>query len=274
MDPAERQEALLAAGVQPNPLVPLAANWAAPRGWKDGVFKQGAVVLAGDMLLEALDGDALARNELKARQEFRKQQRLKQMAMQKAMNTVDVQGAAGRGTPGQRMETKCGLILRREEELSSEKVGRVPQGAVLHILEVSKPTPEGLRRALVQDTWGKCKGWLTAVDVDGSSNLQPVREAQRQATGDETFRYDDDDRGSWLGGQQDMWREAHFPKHDSILGQQEKSAPKNMELKQMQRQRRQQKMTGSAGSKSVIQPGQGAPRASSAFRAARAMGAR
>ena len=58
MDPAERQEALLAAGVQPNPLVPLAANWAAPRGWKDGVFKQGAVVLAGDMLLEALDGDA------------------------------------------------------------------------------------------------------------------------------------------------------------------------------------------------------------------------
>ena len=205
--PSEREKALRAAGVEPNQIVPLAAAWAAPRGWEDGVFKQGAVVLAGDMLLEALNGDAIARQELKERQDRRRQQRLKQMAMQKAMNSINVQWQAGKGQPGRRMEAQQMLILRRTPELSSEKLGKVPKGAILHVLEMLPPTQDGVRRALVQDVWGKKSGWLTAVDVDGEANLGPVREAAQ--TDEES---EDLGRGEWLTGQQELWMERQFPK--------------------------------------------------------------
>ena len=110
------------------------------------------------------------------RQEFRKQQKLKQMAMQKAMNEVNVQWQAGRGTPGQAMLAKQALVLRRTPELTSEVVGKAPKDAHLHVLEMLRPNQDGVRRALVQDTWGKSSGWCTAVDVDGEANLVPARQ--------------------------------------------------------------------------------------------------
>ena len=264
--PSQRERALRAAGVEPNQIVPLAAAWAAPRGWEDGVFKQGAVVLAGDMLLEALDGDAIARQELKQRQERRRQQRLKQMAMQKAVNSINVQWQAGKGQPGRRMEAQQMLILRRTPELSSEKLGKVPKGAVLHVLEMLPPTQDGVRRALVQDTWGKKSGWLTAVDVDGEANLGPVRETAQM---DEEL--EDLGRGEWLTGQQELWNERQFPKHDSIQGQQEKDLAKRMSYKNMQQHQRQQTWSSAAGKKSVVESRPGG--AAGVFRAARAFGA-
>lgn len=206
--PDARDQMLRAVGVEPNPIVPLSHTWAAPRSWEDGVFKQGAVLLAGDMFLEALNGDALAHAELKQRQERRRQQRLKQMAMEKQMNNVNVQWAAGKGTPGRQMVTRKMCILRRTPELSSEKVGKVPGGATVFVLEMLKPNPEGLRRALVQDNMGKNSGWLTAVDVDGEAMLGPAPGAPAPAN------EMDSERDSWLKPefQADMWAEHHYPK--------------------------------------------------------------
>ena len=263
----ERHQRLRAAGVEPNPVRPLSDQWAAPRHWNDGVFKQGAVVLAGDMFLEALNGDALARQEVMARQEKRKQMRLKQLQMEQAMSKVDVQWAAGKGTPGRRLEAQRMCILRRTPELSSEKVGKVPKGAIVHVLEMLKPNEEGIRRALVQDTWGKKSGWLTAVDVDGEASLCPVREELPPRDDD-----DDGDRGEWLNQQTQHWIAHHFPKYDQIHGQQERSMQKHMQLKQYQKQQRQQTWSGAAGKKSVVEGRAGG--AGGAFRAARAMGAR
>jgi len=269
-NPAEREHALRAAGVEPNPLVPLAAAWAAPRGWKDGVYKQGAVLLAGDMFLEALNGDAIARCQLKERQEFRRNQRLKQMAMQKQMSKMDVQWQADKGMPGTQMETQQALVLRRTPELTSEKVGKVPQGAMVYVLEMLRPNEDGIRRALVQDAMGKNSGWLTALDVGGEANLKPVRPKGRMVEEE----YDEDDRGAWLQHevQKELWDNHQFPKFDHIRGQQEKSQPKNLQLKQIQRRQRQDKATGAAGKRSTIDPRAGG--AGGAFRAARAMGAR
>ena len=216
-NPSERDRQLRAVGVEPNPLVPLSHQWAAPRSWKDGVFKQGAVVLAGDMLLEALNGDAIAHAELKERQERRRQQRIRQMAMEKAQNSVDVQWQVGKGTPGRPMVAKRMCILRRTPDLSSEKVGKVPKGATIYVLEMQKPTPEGIRRALVQDTWGKSSGWLTAVDVDGEACLGPPAGPAAPpgfVEGCDAYEADDSDRSNWLKPefQHENWKAKQLPK--------------------------------------------------------------
>ena len=59
--------------------MPIQTDWAAPRRPVDGIYKPGVVLLAGDMFLEALNGDALARQQLKERQKRRKQMRLRQL---------------------------------------------------------------------------------------------------------------------------------------------------------------------------------------------------
>lgn len=197
---------------------------------------------------------------------MRRQQRVRQMAMQKAQSQVDVKWQAGRGMPGQRMVTQQQMILRRTAELTSEKVGKVPKGACVYVLEMLRPTAEGVRRALVQDAMGKNSGWLTAVDVDGEANLAPAREAR--AVDDDG---DYDDRGSWLHEQQQLWVDNQFPKHDSIQGQQEKSGPKHMQMKQIQRRQRQDMSVGQAGKRSVVEARAGG--VGNMFRTARAMGA-
>ena len=114
-----------------------------------------------------------------------------------------------------------------------EKVGKVPKGAILHVLEMMRPNEDGIRRALVQDAWGKSSGWLTAVDVGGEANLAPVQECAPKQVEDEF------DRGAWLQDQQQYWQAEHFPRYDSIPKQQETNFTKHTQLKQMQHRRRQ-----------------------------------
>jgi hypothetical protein len=201
------EHALRAAGVEPNPIVPLKSSWAAPRSVSDGVYKQGAVLLAGDLLLEALNGDAVARQQLKQRQQMRKQQSIRSYVAQQQQfeaKAERAQWSADKGMQGQRATCAKAVVLRRTAELSSEKVGRVPKGAVLHVLEMGRPNQDGVRRALVQDVWGKNSGWMTAVDVDGEQNLVPLRE-DRSNGGEEDLG-----RAGWL---QQVRAQSLLPSH-------------------------------------------------------------
>ena len=282
--PTEREQALMAAGVEPNPIVPLQSDWAAPNnrgGTRDGVFNNGVVVLAGDMLLEALNGDALAKQALKQQQARRKQQRLRMMTQQQLQQEAYVERmkwSADKGMQGKRMKAKKVLMLRRTPELSSEHVSTMPEGAIVHILETAKPTEEGIRRALVQDVWGKNSGWVTIVDADGEATMMPADEPPTGAFG----MVDDGARDGWLrrGFQHDMWQRDHFPKFDSIEKQQEKDVRRTMQLQQHQKERRAKTFAQAAGKKSQVgrggggrggaaAGGRGRPSASTAFRAAR-----
>lgn len=180
-------------GIVPEPLVPL-GRWAAPRTPVDGVYKDGAVLLGGDLLLEALNGDAIARQQLKQRQAMRKQQDLRRyvgMQQQAEAQAKRALWTAQQGMQGRKAAVQKTVVLRREPDLSSEKVGRVPKGAHVHVLEMKPPDRDGVRRALVQDVWGKNSGWMTAVEVDGEQNLvADLPQADVEA--------EDDGRGGWL----------------------------------------------------------------------------
>lgn len=253
------------AGVEPNPVMPLQTNWAAPRQKIDGVYKPGAVLLAGDMLLEALNGDALARQQLKDRQKKRRQLRLRQLAQQKLEDEKkDVRWDARVGTPGAKFTVVKPLVTRRMAELSSEKVGKgIPEGAIVHVLEMTRPNQDGVRRALVQDVWGKNSGWVTAVDADGSQNLAPVREQYEEP--------EELDRGSWLNDQLELWQKHEFPTYDQIEGQQERDMRKTHELQQFNQEMRRQRMDGAAGVRSDVKGRRGG--VGNAFRMARAASA-
>lgn len=258
-----RDRALMRAGVEPNPVMPLQTNWAAPRQRIDGVYKPGAVLLAGDMLLEALNGDALARQQVKDRQKKRRQMRLRQLQQQKLEEEKkDVRWDARVGTPGAKFTVVRPLVTRRQAELSSEKVGKgVPEGAIVHVLEMTRPNQDGIRRALVQDVWGKNSGWVTAVDSDGTQNLAPVREQYEEP--------EPLDRGAWLEDQQELWMKHEFPTYDQIEGQQEKDMSKTHELQQFNHEMRRQKMDGAAGVRSDVRGRLPKGGAGNAFRMAR-----
>lgn len=258
---SQRDRALMRAGVEPNPVMPLQTNWAAPRRPVDGVYKPGVVLLAGDMLLEALNGDALARQQLKDRQKKRRQMRLRQLQQDKLeQESRDVRWDAQRGTPGGKFAVQKQLVTRRQAELASEKVGMVPEGAIVHVLEMTRPNPEGIRRALLQDVWGKNSGWVTAVDADGEANLMPVRE--------EWQPQEELDRGAWLNNQDEMWMKQQFPTYDQMPGQQEKFMPKTHELAMFNQEQRREKTAGAAGKRSQVKaPPRGG--VGTAFRAAR-----
>ena len=197
------------------------------------------------MLLEALNGDALAKQALKQQQARRKQQRLRMMTQQQLQQEAYVERmkwSADKGMQGKRMKAKKVLMLRRTPELSSEHVSTMPEGAIVHILETAKPTEEGIRRALVQDVWGKNSGWVTIVDADGEATMMPADEPPTGAFG----MVDDGARDGWLrrGFQHDMWQRDHFPKFDSIEKQQEKDVRRTMQLQQHQRSARQDVRAG------------------------------
>jgi hypothetical protein len=261
---AARDRALMRAGVEPNPVMPLQTNWAAPRQKIDGVYKPGAVLLAGDMLLEALNGDALARQQLKDRQKKRRQMKLRQLQQQKLEDEKkDVRWDARVGTPGARFTVLKPLVTRRQAELSSEQVGKgVSEGAIVHVLEMTRPNQDGVRRALIQDVWGKNSGWVTAVDANGEQTLAPVRPEHEEP--------EELDRGAWLSDQLELWQKHEFPTYDQMQGQQEKDMQKTHELQMFNKEMRRQRMDGAAGVRSSVQGRVPRGGAGNAFRMARA----
>merc|ERR1719424_779660 len=260
---SQRDRALMRAGVEPNPVMPLQTNWAAPRRPVDGVYKPGVVLLAGDMLLEALNGDALARQQLKDRQKKRRQMRLRQLQQDKLeQESRDVRWDAQRGTPGGKFAVQKQLVTRRQAELASEKVGMVSEGAIVHVLEMTRPNQDGVRRALIQDVWGKNSGWVTAVDANGEQTLAPVRPEHEEP--------EELDRGAWLGDQLELWQKHEFPTYDQMQGQQEKDMQKTHELQMFNKEMRRQRMDGAAGVRSAVQGRVPRGGAGNAFRMARA----
>jgi len=265
--------ALAQAGVVENPIMPLATGAIENR---QGVFQRGAVVLSGDVLLEALNGDAIARQQLKQRQAMRKQQDLRRyvgMQQQAEAQAKRALWTAQQGMQGRKAAVQKTVVLRREPDLSSEKVGRVPKGAHVHVLEMKPPDRDGVRRALVQDVWGKNSGWMTAVEVDGEQNLvADLPQADVEA--------EDDGRGGWLQRpfQGEMWKKMHYTKHDEIAELQDKDQRKTLQLQQMRKEQRQAKSANAAGQRPGhrLDQGRGArpgspatPAVGKAFRAAR-----
>lgn len=167
------------------------------------------------------------------------------------------------GQKGAKFTVTKALVTRRQAELSSEKVASVPEGSIVHVLEMTRPNPEGIRRALIQDVWGKNSGWVTAVDSDGETNLMPIR--------DEMPMQEELDRGAWLGDQLEMWHKHQFPTYDQIQGQQETDLRKTNELQQFHHEQRRQATDGAAGKRSTVKaPPRGGVR--TAFQAARFAG--
>ena len=71
-------------------------------------------------------------------------------------------------------------LIRSAFELNSDKVGELPPGTRVHVVE-TRSTADGARRACValesQIAWApimRAHGWLTATTKDGSSNIRPI----------------------------------------------------------------------------------------------------
>ena len=225
---------------------------------------------------------------LKQQQARRKQMRIRQYTQQQLQHEAKIERmkwSAEHGMAGNKMKSTKVLVLRRQPELSSEQVGTMPENAFVHILEMAKPNEEGIRRALVQDTWGKNSGWCTVVDADGEANLVPADEPIVKPGHGGGMSWDvvpdDGARGGWMtrGFQGEMWAREHYPKHDQIPKQQEKDQRRTMQLNQFQQQQRRQKTEQAAGRRSNVKrverhggtpaAGRARPSAATAFRAAR-----
>lgn len=233
MTPSRMQQSRFEPAIVDNPIVPLATGAVETRA---GVFQRGAVVLAGDVLLEALNGDSMARAELKVRQEKRKQQRQRQL--QQIQQPPPPLWTPRSGTRGQKAKVLKPLVLRKGVAMDTDKIGNVPEGVVVHVLDM-RPGEDGMRRALVQNEWGKKGGWVTALSSDGESALEAIR--------DEHEPMREESRSNWLGKQKENWNRHHYPHADHIPHQQEDSQPVAMQMQQQRRRERATKSENAAG---------------------------